>query len=1467
MVLRVGDNIRDHKGSVEGDNLYVNIDGNRYAVTDGDTVRQVDENNNFIGKGLRLQGVTSRETSKTVEYNGVVRPGDIDLGEVGGEVDRKVLYDYLRTNADNLSTVNLGEQTEGAGAGSRDRFDFINKDTGQGIAAQLAFEGLSRPPGQAGQAKFESNEIREARKSGELRRSAEGVTFDPITGASIGVDKDKFSGLRSLVRDTQIRDDAYAGFKGTALNEQWYNEDLHNDVEFRQKGVYLGGSRSGTTADPIGSAWDLGWSNVYADTGAFLHSLGVATGSEGLQEYGDSVRIRNHKTSEEAAPFAIQNLSDIETDEGVWQGIKDGVEWLGVNGTMSLPYMGAIAVAGTVAAATSPVSGTALLASAPAFALHAGTIWNDLDPENRTRANLGKVYPAALANTVLDRIGFAGILPAESALTKEGLKTLAKHVAKRDGIPEGQAQKIIVNTAKQETEKFLRHNASMAGEMLKRQSALRNAMLAVAEASPKEALTEALQEANSYITAQKINGDEIDDRQLLSIVANSAAAGFALGGTFGAAGSIPTTYGANRYRRRWSEEYEPEIEDSYLQAIQKEEDAAGIPEDKRDNATQLDEYREFANNNSVAEGYTASLAKRGESSNLVSDTIRDINEGEFEAGKTAARAFKSAKRVVKAATRNEISPEDMKNPALRAVYKLVDFNGGGGKNMENYRNYLQGTFQNIIGGRDSLKMLGVRASRGNVIGVSNKIRSLGNQGLLTKLRENDFNYYKLSETDRKAFNNSVGKLDPLAVTEVVRKMNNATETMWQTEYNSIVKEYGKNSKEAERFGKVPDYYWKKSEVDRNKVIKDPKGFEKFLTEAIKAKASDTNLTEGQRKALARMKPKDITNAIIQDGQTEAFSLVGGDKFAGGASRLLDLSERQGFADKFGEDNIFASLSQASTDTAKRVSSIEYFGDGGRILDSLFDAAVSYEINNNNLTEDQALRKVERIAADYKNIIDAASNNYRRIKNPTAAKAQRMLMTYTSFVGLPLAAAASIPEFGTMAFSVRNSTDAMNALKQVFNKSNLKSTVYRLFNAPVGTDEVVIDVDGKKEVLRSKVVQDEMFNTLEQIGIPVEVSDVYKKWGAEGSEPLSDIGRSISESFYKYSLIEPVTYLQRTMNAGFALDFMKDQLDILMHLEPGVTMNKAQGEASYNLQSLGMNVGRVMEILKKREMSANDLRYDTSLGTDAQHQAQSVSAIQETARANGISYSDQAMIDLEASRNGDVVDDRYLNEQVGAVMAAFINQNIQNPGAANRPLLFQDPRFALLTQFNGFISTVTTTLVPKLWYGKVGAAFKTNNPDKGIEAFSIVMTMVALGAMGQFIKDVLKGDEDDLNPLTHPYYDFPDLVERSFFASGIFGQFEKPLSWVLPTPFERDSSVGARAGSDAVGPNLRHAQNIQGFFQKGIFGTTEERPGGGVYESKPDFNKGLNELLKSVPGTSVHSGLRHKVSGFEPNYRS
>ena len=130
----------------------------------------------------------------------------------------------------------------------------------------------------------------------------------------------------------------------------------------------------------------------------------------------------------------------------------------------------------------------------------------------------------------------------------------------------------------------------------------------------------------------------------------------------------------------------------------------------------------------------------------------------------------------------------------------------------------------------------------------------------------------------------------------------------------------------------------------------------------------------------------------------------------------------------------------------------------------------------------------------------------------------------------------------------------------------------------------------------------------------------------------------------------------------------------------------------------------------------------------------------------------------------------MKQQMDLATFNFINDAVALPGAANRPLLYQDPRFAMFTQFNGFISTLQATILPKMW----GDYVKRGSPMMRYNTFMVMGTMIAIGFASQYLKDIIKHGPNYKTNLSTP-----DQLRRAVNSSGLLGTSERALGVVFP----------------------------------------------------------------------------------------
>jgi hypothetical protein len=204
-------------------------------------------------------------------------------------------------------------------------------------------------------------------------------------------------------------------------------------------------------------------------------------------------------------------------------------------------------------------------------------------------------------------------------------------------------------------------------------------------------------------------------------------------------------------------------------------------------------------------------------------------------------------------------------------------------------------------------------------------------------------------------------------------------------------------------------------------------------------------------------------------------------------------------------------------------------------------------------------------------------------------------------------------------------------------------------------------------------------------------------------------RGVTDAFFKANFLHDQQDMHRMMRLSFFNDFLIDKLD-LIEQNLGETDTVGVDEAKHMLRELGIPLGVIQPLARKLK-------------------------------------NNEALTPAEAAR--------YKREFLNG-SANFVNQAIPLPNAMNRPLFYSDPRFALLTQFNGFTSTFTANQLPMLWDQVRGKSTKGLTYGTFVTAGS----MLALAFISQGIKDELKyGD-------TSPYLTDNQKIQRAIYSSGL-----------------------------------------------------------------------------------------------------
>jgi len=136
----------------------------------------------------------------------------------------------------------------------------------------------------------------------------------------------------------------------------------------------------------------------------------------------------------------------------------------------------------------------------------------------------------------------------------------------------------------------------------------------------------------------------------------------------------------------------------------------------------------------------------------------------------------------------------------------------------------------------------------------------------------------------------------------------------------------------------------------------------------------------------------------------------------------------------------------------------------------------------------------------------------------------------------------------------------------------------------------------------------------------------------------------------------------------------------------------------------------------------------------------------------------------------LVQDNY-NRTMERAVYNFVNEAVVHPNPLNRPKFYSDPYLKLFTLFQGYISTFTANVLPKLYgdLGKKGSADQRN-------AMATIASMIALTMLAVAIKDMIKYGE---HPPKWLEGDNEKLLQRIIGATGLTGTGERVINFVHP----------------------------------------------------------------------------------------
>jgi len=1403
------------------DNSFIDSDGNSKLLIDPDTLTD------RSGKRYRYSGFDGRETEKVVEEDGkfVYKPG-----EKGGNKQKEAIATVI--NEGNFTNIDYSGNYD-TSEGERELITSTNPE-GQDLMETLYAAGIA-----------EINEFTPER--GIIAKQEA-----DLIAAIYGDDKIPFREIGNEYNDYVDR--LGKEFKTLALNERYYDPDLHTGVQFRNPDRTIDNKAIGFIGS-MGVSFDQGIEGLKEGLFGYADAIGETFGIESLERFGEA-GVSRAKQRMMDAPEVVLDYKDIDS-------VSTGFQYVLNNTAMMVPQIMLAFGSMAVAAPFTPVigAGGALAASTTPLAMTmAGQTWNEMEGEKGVTQFIAASM-AGVGMSALERFGLERLVKPGQVLSKQGFEKVARSISQKQGIGIDQARNKLLNVTRQEVGKYTK-------ELALRLNPKDIAKFSVGEIARRgltgmgtEASTEVAQDIIQTAVAASVSETTYTQEELLDRAINAALAGGSVGGALSMANNIHQQ-GKNKLmaldRGLYSADRNNVIENKRIEdanngvIIPDVENIIEEAEGLRDNGT---EARRQAHDSYIVD-------QQG-----LMNTLRNIKDPKD----FVDAAIQGAAKLVLASEKAAINMEKLVlSPMAMKIFALIGADTTGryhsGANFKEAHDLTMGEMTALVDEPGIGKLLGFgKLKTKNVEAISRKLREFGRSGQFDLYEAYTLSrlgayplvniYYDVRSTPQqraaakqalaglgltepaqikryrdvaKANINNAGLIElNLTVDQEVemKKLYIAAKQVKNSYDKAHEKISGSYTRETgDTIGYNPDYWWQHQGFDWKKVKANKEGFMKWLKTNL-----GSQLTEDDR--------QELYESIVRQGQgtvnTNA-SLINGVTYLPNSVKraFFKITEKPNFSD-WSSDNMFETLHRNRMDAAKYSSVTDYFGHGGRKLNKMFQQLVEEQSLPGS---DLSKAEIDKFAYYMTSIIDSTHGNFNRIESKKAAAINSFLTSWSLLAGLPLAALSSIPETALLFFNLKTDAEFKAATKQLTNQ------VMQAFD----------------KALAAEVAKTEKL--LKEVGQSADTSSVVDRL-ATGERDVAFM--RLHESFFKGIGLTKVTQIQRRMAAGLAVDFVKSGFDILdlaprKKIRVPITIaGKASGFRietggfdfdkmseieirTYNqLLDLGINPDEMMELLSDLDQVYRDEVFNVLDKTDSsvdktdalyiKSPSKRVKALRKAIRnmqSNNAVPRDASVVEAAAK-----LEDK-LNDIMDLAVYRFVKERVQLPGAANRPLFFQDPHYQLFTQFNGFISTFTANIVPKLWNKQL----RKGTPQVKYDTFAMIVTMIALGAASQHLKDIIKFGQ------ASPYLDEMGYAQRALYSSGVLGQYEKVLDAAKPLyPTRGDNSFSILFGES--GPSARNIQRV--------FEATGDLLSG-------EGERGVAKLAGAAPYIAPFTGLRHSI---------
>ena len=408
----------------------------------------------------------------------------------------------------------------------------------------------------------------------------------------------------------------------------------------------------------------------------------------------------------------------------------------------------------------------------------------------------------------------------------------------------------------------------------------------------------------------------------------------------------------------------------------------------------------------------------------------------------------------------------------------------------------------------------------------------------------------------------------------------------------------------------------------------------------------------------------------------------------------------------------------------------------------------------------------RIATWIKDSIAAERGDYRKIQSKLGNNIQEWVLWFNALTQLDTSTLASLPELAMVMYGHGKGSilaDTATASKGVG-------------KALLGTFE-----KGRAKMFKKYNIAEEDYESAVEdfyrLGYNQDHASAAALESSEASEGVGkDFRKRTMEAFFKVNLLAPFTDGSRIGRLALAGQAIIADLETLAILGPDLKSNMS-ADAFARMRDLNVNPDAMSE-------AYNDFIQNMPPGIDLTDKNAVFKELRDNPKHKG------------------------LLEMFDHAKKSYVDNVLAMPNVQDRPLWYSNPHYRLLTQYTGFLSTFTANTLPRLYKD-----LRKNNPTAQFSAFAAIVSMLALGFVGQEMKDEIYNRSWSETPQGLDYF------QRGLQSSGLIGTGERWLDALHPVYGDAgvlnfSAQEGLSLGdsiTDQFGPSLGTATKFMKFI--------------------------------------------------------